>query len=117
MRASDAYDAAKSKWKPSGMLAHHKPPGVAKQESKKSVYGNSWKKIVEICRFDSADVTIKKTFNLPLTLTEQTSSVMGVGDIASAEAFGGDPVVILDSENLRIPDSIGTRGKYKNFII
>ena len=56
--------------------------------------------------FDSTDTIIKKTFNLPLTLTEQTSSVTGVGDIASAEAFGGDSVVILDSENLRIPDSI-----------
>ena len=56
-------------------------------------------------------MAIKKTFNLPLTLTEQTSSVSGVADIASAEAFGGEPVVILDSENLRIPDSIGTRGK------
>ena len=112
MRASDVYDTAKSKWKPSGMFAHHKPPGVTKQESKKSVHGISWTKTVEICRFDSTDMTIKKTFNLPLTLT-----VTGVGDIASAEAFGGDPVVILDSENLRIPDSIGTRGKYNNYII
>ena len=32
-------------------------------------------------------------------------------DIASAEAFGGEAVVILDSENLRIRNSIGTRGK------
>ena len=55
-------------------------------------------------------MAIKKTFNLPLTLTEQTS-VSGVADFASAEAFGGEPVVILDSENLWIPDSIGTRGK------
>ena len=56
-------------------------------------------------------MSIKKTFSLPLTLTERNSSVTGVGDIVSAEAFGGDPVVIFDSENLRIPDSNGTRGK------
>ena len=100
----------KSKWKPSG--ASKLPPGVAKQEAAKRSIGNSWTKTVEICRYDEVDMAIKKTFNLPLTLTEQTSSVPGVADIASAEAFGGEPVVIIDSENLRIPDSIGTRGTY-----
>ena len=103
-----ASQQIKAKWKPSG--ASKLPPGVAKQEAKRNV-GNSWTKTVEICRYDEVDMAIKKTFNLPLTLTEQTSSVSGVADIASAEAFGGEPVVILDSENFRIPDSIGTRGK------
>ena len=105
----------RSKWKP---LARHKPPGVSKQDSNKEKRapgrpsGSSWTKTIEICRFDCSDMAIKKTLNLPVTLTNQTSSVTGVGDIVSAEAFGGDTVVILDSENLRIPDSVGTRGKH-----
>ena len=100
--------STKAKWKP---LATPRPPGVTKQEARKYGAGNSWTKTVEICRYDTDTTAIKKTFNLPLTLTEQTSSVPGVADIASAEAFGGEPVVIIDAENLRIPDSIGTRGK------
>ena len=95
-----ASQLIKAKWKPSG---------ASKQEAKRSI-GNSWTKTLEICRYE-VDMAIKKTFNFPLTLTEQTSSVSGVADIASAEAFGGEPVVTLDSKNLWIPDSIGTRGK------
>ena len=58
----------KSKWKPSG--THHKPPGVTKQESKRLASANSWTKTVEICRFDSNDMGIKKTFNFPVTQNE-----------------------------------------------
>ena len=60
-----------------------------------------------ICVYDEVDMAIR--LNLPLTLTEQTSSV-SAGSV-SVEAFGGEPVVILDSENILIPDSIGTRGE------
>ena len=67
---------------------------------------------MEICSYDPLDAVIKKTFNLPLILTEETSTVNKVADLASAEAFGGDAVIILDSDNLRIPDSAGTRGEY-----
>ncbi len=36
-----------------------------------------------------------------------------MGNSAKAdEAFDGDPVALLDSDNLRVPDSIGTRGMY-----
>ena len=100
--------STKAKWKP---LSTPRPPGVTKQEARKHGAGNSWTKTVEICRYDADTTAIKKTFNLPLTLTEQTSSVPGVADIASAEAFSGEPVVIIDADNLRIPDSVGTRGK------
>ena len=99
--------STKAKWKP---LVTPRPPGVTKQEVRKYRAGNSWTKMVEICRFDTDTTAIKKTFNLPLTLTEQTSSV---ADIASAEAFGGEPVVIIDAENLRIPDRIGTRSRVR----
>ena len=33
-----------------------------------------------------------------------------IADITSAEVFDGDSVVILDSDYLMIPDSVGTRG-------
>ena len=99
------------KWKPSTSLSltRNKPPGVAKQEGKKSA--PSWTKTLEICSYDPLEAVFKKTFNLPLTLTEETSTVNKVADLASAEAFGGDAVIILDSDNLRIPDSAGTRGE------
>ena len=97
------------KWKPTSLsLTRNKPPGVAKQEGKKSA--PSWTKTLEICSYDPLEAVFKKTFNLPLTLTEETSTVNKVADLASAEAFGGDAVIILDSD-LRIPDSAGTRGE------
>lgn len=37
---------------------------------------------------------------------------MNVADFVSDEAFDGAAVTLLDSENLQIPDSIGTRGMY-----
>ena len=93
------------KWKPSTSLSliRNKPPGVATQEGKKSA--PSWTKTLEISSYDPLEAVFKKTFNLPL---EEISTV---NDLASAEAFGGDAVIILDSDNLRIPDSAGTRGE------
>ena len=35
-----------------------------------------------------------------------------VADFVSDEAFDGGVVVLLDSENLLIPDSVGTRGRH-----
>lgn len=107
-------EASKTKWKPGAFSANrHKPPGVTKQEGTGSGRrpSSSWTKTVEVCTYDVHDSSFKKTFNLPLTLTDDTSTVNKVADLASAEAFGGDSVVILDSDNLRIPDSAGTRGK------
>ncbi len=45
-----------------------------------------------------------------MILTEQTATVPRLADITSAEAFDGDLVALLDSDNLRVPDSIGIRG-------
>lgn len=67
--------------------------------------GQSLTKTVEVC-YDPSNSSIKKSFNLPLTLTEQTATVTKIADITSAEAFDGDSVVMLDSENLRLPDSV-----------
>ncbi len=65
---------------------------------------------MEICSYDKSYDSIKKKFNLPIILTESTASVSQIVGIVSAEGFEGDSVIILDSQNLRIPDSNGTKG-------
>lgn len=67
--------------------------------------GETWTKIT-ICTFE--DSLIKKTFNLPINRSERGSTVSGVAAVVS-EAFEDEPVV-LDADNLIIPDSGGTRG-------
>ena len=107
-----------AKWKPSLSLSlmRNKPPGVMKQEgqSKKSGkgHGEAWTKTIEICKYDREDNAIKKTLNLPITLSEKTASVSHVGEIVSSESFEGEEVILLDSDNLKIPDSAGTRGMH-----
>ena len=56
---------------------------------------------------NNEDSMIKKTFNLPINLLEKGSTVSGV---AAVVAFEEEPVVLLDADNLVIPDSGGTRG-------
>ena len=62
-----------------------------------------------ICCYELSSACMK-IFNLPLTLNENTATITRIADMTSAEAFEGDALVLLDSENLRIPDSVGTRG-------
>lgn len=111
---SKSVKSAKSKPSLSLSLIWNKPPGVMKQgQSKKSGkgHGEAWTKTIEICKYDRDDNAIKKTFNLPITLSEKTASVSRVGEIVSSESFEGEEV-ILDSDNLKIPDSAGTRGMH-----
>lgn len=61
----------------------------------------------DTCR-SATSACIKKKFNLPLTLNENTATVTRIADITSTEAFKGDAVVLLDS------DSVGTRGMYNS---
>ena len=51
---------------------------------------------------------MRKTLNLPITLSEKTASVNPVAEIVSLESFEGEEVVLLDSDNIKIPDSAGT---------
>ena len=69
----------------------------------------AWTKTVEICTLDGSQ--LKKSFNLPVSLTESSATVVRVAEFVSTEAFDSASVVLLDSENLLIPDSVGTRGK------
>ncbi len=106
------------KWKPAcGSAMSKRKLSLKHRETipKKALPGSgpggalSWTKTVEVCCYDPS---IKKTFNLPVILNEQTATVPRLADMTSAEAFDGDPVALLDSDNLRVPDSIGTRGMY-----
>ena len=99
----------------SGMLTlnRNKPPGVARQEIQtQKAPGRSisetWTKTIEVCSYE--DNVLKKTLNLPITLSEKTASVSHVGEIVSMEAFE-EVVILLDNDNLKIPNSAGTRGK------
>jgi hypothetical protein len=102
-----------AKWRPSLSLSmmRNKPPGVAKQEglSRKpgKGHGEAWTKTIEICTYDDSTYAMRKTLNLPITLSEKTASVNRVAEIVS---FEGEEVVLLDSDNLKIPDRAGTRG-------
>ena len=109
--------SSSSKWKPggSGSIPQSPLPSLKKGKnftSKSHVpsTGLSWTKSVGICSYDVSSDSIKKNYNLPIILTENTASVSKIADIVSAEGFDEDPVVVIDSENLRIPDSKGTKG-------
>ena len=103
---------SKGKWRPLS-LSRNKPPGVAKQElahtgqsmkTRKGV-GETWTKTIEVCSYE--DNSIKKLSIYPY----KTASVGGVSEIVSTEAFNGEEVVLIDNDNLKIPNSARTRGK------
>ena len=70
-----------AKWKPSLslFLIRNKPPGVAKQECQRGKpgkgHGKAWTKTIEIYTYDDSMYAIRKTLNLPITLSEKTASV------------------------------------------
>ena len=91
--------------------AGSKPPEGIKSESSKKPgrhVDETWTKTIKICTHE--DSMIKKLFNLPINLSERGSTVSGVAAVVASEAFEDKPVVLLDANNLIIPDSGGTRG-------
>ena len=68
----------------------------------------TWIKKVEICTLQGSQ--LKKWFNLTILLTESSATVGNVAECVSEEAFDGDEVILLDSGNTLIGDSIVTRG-------
>ena len=70
---------------------------------------------MEVCLYDMSSDSIEKNFNLLIVLAESTANVSRIADITFAEAFDGDSVLILDSDNVRIPDSVGTRGMHCHY--
>lgn len=78
------------------------------QSKRRCSCGSEWIKRIEICDLEGS--VLKKIFNLSVSLTEQSATVSSIAEFVSEEAFNGAAVVLLDSENLEIPDTIGTRG-------
>ena len=114
---------AVTKWKPGCSISLvHAQPSIHKKTSFKKVsmpLESLWTKAVEIICGDEASIdAIKKTCNLPIRLTETTANVPKVADIVAGEAFfNGESVVVLDCDNLRIPDTNGTRGTSCKFSV
>ena len=86
--------------------------GRIEQRTRRRSCGSEWIKRIEICDLQSS--VLKKLFNLPVSLTEQSATVSYIVEFVSEEAFDGAAVVLLDSENLKIPDTIGTRGVHSS---
>jgi hypothetical protein len=53
----------------------------------------------------------------PLAIEEGTATVSSIADKLSKEAFGGVKVQLLNSKNIMIADTEGTRDKNDNYII
>ena len=85
-----------------------KPPGVAAQEGARACQETQWSKTVDVCAWDGVKCDWK-ICNLPLALSDSSASIDGVSRLVSSEAFDGCPVVLLDADNLKIPDSAGTK--------
>ena len=111
------FKAQTGKWVPkytTSLLAtsQKKPESFrSSDESKRqSPLDPVWTKSIEICNFEGSE--LKKAFNLPVALNEKSATVSDVAEFVSDEAFEGASVVLLDSENLQIPNTIGTQGMH-----
>ena len=71
----------------------------------------SWNKNIEICEYSDHDWI--KQFSLPIRINDDTANVENVTKMVSDEAFNGEPIVLVDTDYLRILDTPGTRGELK----
>lgn len=99
---------AGNSFKPKGTAGSSKPPGVT------TLKPASWRKNIEVCSI--TDRRVRKSTNYPVTLTPATACIEAVMNILSVEAFDGQEVVLLDKDNLRIPDNHTTRSKINPLI-
>uniref|UniRef100_A0A1X7T8W7 Uncharacterized protein n=1 Tax=Amphimedon queenslandica TaxID=400682 RepID=A0A1X7T8W7_AMPQE len=83
----------------------HKPPGVTAANQ-----CEEWTKNIEIHRFHPQMAELKKVINFPVLMSPETSTISDIAAILSKEAFEGKPVVILDNDNLVVPDTVASRG-------
>ena len=97
-------------WSCEGSSPQRTRPREAIRRCVPPVCESAWIKIIHVCDFDG--LLLRKICNLPVPLTEQSASVASVSQFVSQEAFGGGAVVLLDWENLKIPDTVRTRGSY-----
>ena len=93
------------KWTPfslSNRGKSNKPPGVTSSEI-------ICQKSIEIYSYTRSG--LEKHTNYPLELTSLTANIKSVSEMLSVEVFKGESCVLLDVDNLKIPDSTITRGK------
>ena len=131
-KAGRGRGKGKGKWTPSLMTSTtfgQVPPGVRTQQeqlfmqqlglddggSSSSHVGNTpapvWRKNIEICKWSERDKQWKKISNLPIEVSEEVANIKGVSGIVAKDAFGGEPVILLDNDFLRIPDTPNTTGR------
>ena len=79
-----------------------KPPGVL---AKKAM---EWTKNIEVNQYNNGE--LKKFSNFPIILTESTATIMHVSKQLACEAFAGNKVILLDNDNLPIPNTTATKG-------
>lgn len=70
---------------------------------------NTWNKSIEICYVSNTNQVVAKSEH-PITLDESSANVVCVQDKLSREAFGGAKVRLLNSKNILVADTEGTRG-------
>ena len=92
-----------------GIYGQARLPGVCSQEVGESstTSGAEWNKSIDICRWVVREKSWKKVSNLPVMLTDATANVPSVSQMV---AFGGEDIVLLDTDYLKIPDTLATKG-------
>jgi hypothetical protein len=89
--------SAKTKWPP-------KKPGVSAGSAKQE-----WTKNIEVHHYNNG--MLQKFSNFPVILAEATATIKHVSQQLSFEAFEGNNVILLDNDNLQVPDTVASRGR------
>uniref|UniRef100_A0A1X7TUX2 RING-type domain-containing protein n=1 Tax=Amphimedon queenslandica TaxID=400682 RepID=A0A1X7TUX2_AMPQE len=79
-----------------------KPPAVTAKEC------TEWTKNIEVNHVSNGE--LKKFSNFPIILSESSATIFHVSQQLSCEVFAGKKVILLDNDNLPIPDTTASRG-------
>ena len=79
-----------------------KPPAVAAKEC------TEWTKSIEVNQVTNGE--LKKFSNFPIILSEPSATILHISQQLSCEVFAGKKVILLDNDNLPIPDTTASRG-------
>ena len=99
--------ASGSKTRPKGISIKAKwpakPPGVTANSK------DEWTKNIEVHHHNNGNLV--KFSNFPINLKESTANTRQISQLLSIEAFSGEKVILLDNDNLQIPDTTASRGQ------
>ena len=79
-----------------------KPPGVTAANKE------DWTINIKVHHHSNGNLI--KFSNFPIILNGTTANTKQISQILSVEAFGGEKVILLDNDNLQIPDTTASRG-------